>query len=62
MTGAAACVTAQFTAGACCATYNDRKSHQELKVAGSNESTWVPFVKVNHLRCVPLKCSARSGQ
>ena len=22
----------------------------------------VPFVNVNHLRCVPVKCSARSAQ
>src|SRR5947208_11588691 len=62
MTGAPACVAAQFAAGACRATYNDRKSHQRSKVAGSNESTCVPFVNVNHLRCVPLKCSAKSGQ
>ena len=55
-------MAAEFWIGACCATYSCRKSYQRLKVSGSSESTWVPFVNVNHLRLVPLKCSARSGQ
>ena len=33
-----------------------------MYVSGSSESTWVPFVNVNHFFCVPVKCSARSGQ
>src|SRR3954465_9828428 len=48
--------------GLCLATYSSRKSYQRLKVAGSSESMCAPFVNVNHLRLVPLKCSARSAQ
>jgi hypothetical protein len=33
-----------------------------LKVSGSSESTWVPFVNVNHLRLVPVNLEARVGQ
>src|SRR3954469_14854698 len=62
MTGLAAWMVAEFVAGACCATYSCRKSYQRLNVSGSSESTWVPFVNVNHFLLVPLKCSARSGQ
>src|SRR5690349_951882 len=62
MTGAAAWIVAELIAGACWATYSSRKSYQRLKVSGSSESTWVPFVNVNHFLLVPVKCSARSGQ
>ena len=55
-------MSAAFVIGACCATYSDRKSYQRLNVCGSSESTWVPFVKVNHLRSVPVKFSASVGQ
>src|SRR3954469_13661555 len=51
-----------FAIGACLATYSWRKSYQRLKVSGSSESTWVPFVNVNHLRRVPVRCSASVGQ
>src|SRR3954462_3922130 len=62
MTGAAACILAAFTIGAWRATYSSRKSYQRLNVSGASESTWVPLVNVNHLREVPMKCSARVGQ
>src|SRR5881275_2946655 len=62
MTGAAGGSDAQFCIGACWAKYIARKSHHRLNVSGSSESTWVPFVNVNHFRSVPLKCSARVGQ
>ena len=44
------------------ATYSSMKSYQRVKVAGSSESMCAPFVNVNHLCRVPVKCSARSGQ
>src|SRR4051812_1254442 len=48
--------------GARLATYSDRKSNQRVNVAGSSESMWVPLVKVNHLRVVPVKREASAGQ
>src|SRR5689334_25015250 len=48
--------------GACLATYSSRKSYQRVKVAGSSESMCAPFVNVNHLRLVPVKCETSSGQ
>src|SRR3954447_7209644 len=62
MTGEPACIAAACVIGDCLATYSIRKSYQRLNVSGSSESTWVPFVNVNHLRFVPVKCSARVGQ
>ena len=48
--------------GATRATYSSRKSYHRVNVAGSSESIWAPFVNVNHLRSVPVKCWARSAQ
>ena len=62
MTGAAAWISAEFVIGACLATYSLRKSYQRLKVAGASESTWVPFVNVNHFLLVPVNFFARVGQ
>src|SRR6476661_9580634 len=59
--GARACADAD-TVGLRRATYSSRKSNQRLKVAGSSESVCTPLVNVNHLRLVPVKCEARSGQ
>src|SRR6476660_199571 len=62
ITGLAAWIAADFVIGALWATYSCKKSYQRLNVVGSSESTWVPLVKVNHFRLVPVMCSARVGQ
>ena len=55
-------LTPAESVGVCRATYSLRKSYQRLNVAGSSESVWTPFVNVNHLWVVPVKCDTRSGQ
>src|SRR6266550_7450049 len=61
MNGAAAAAPGGYC-GLRCATYSSRKSNQRLKVSGSSESMCRPLVKVNHLRLVLVKRSARFGQ
>src|SRR5271166_2565409 len=62
MVEAKVCRTDALVFGGLCATNSSKKSYSRLSVYGSSESTWAPFVNVNHLRSVPVKCSARSAQ